>query len=119
MTTHSSMAQASYVPRARRYQIEAPVLYRRPGQVDWTEGRSENISSSGILFRGNRVLETGMSVELGFKFFAERNGGEGAVVMCQAQIVRSVLPPLRDAPPALAARILAYWFVREEDESDG
>ncbi len=103
-------------PRAKRFAIQVPVLFRQTGQISWSQGRSENISRSGILFCSEEEVEIGTHLELSFKLRGEEMGGEeGAMVICQAQIVRRVLPPAPDAPPALAARILDYRLMREQN----
>lgn len=99
---------------AQRFPIQVPVLYRQTGQIGWSEGRSENISRSGILFRAKEVVEIGTPVQLSFRLTAEMGGEKGAVVICEAEIVRSVLPPAT-ATPALAARILDYHFMRGQN----
>ena len=42
---------------APRVPIRTRVRYREPGDGDWIEGLTENISRSGILFRGQPIGE--------------------------------------------------------------
>ena len=117
MTAKPINTSNAYPPRAQRFVIQLPILFRQAGQLGWSEGRSENISRSGILFRTDIPVDVGTRLELSFKLRGEMGGEDVGVVMCQAQIVRSVLPPAPNASPALAAKILAYHFLREQDES--
>jgi PilZ domain len=38
------------VPRAPRLSLKAPIAFRRPNTTRWQEGRTVNISRSGVLF---------------------------------------------------------------------
>ena len=105
-------------PRAQRFAIQMPLRYRRSGEVAWHEGKTENISRSGVLFQAEELLEMNTPVELSFALPVEVGGEAGAVVFCQSQIVRTVLPPATDARPALAALIRSYEFLRGPDAPD-
>ncbi len=76
------------------------------------EGRTENISRSGILFHSSAPLEVDVPVELSFALPVEAGGESGAMVVCHGQIVRRLLSPASDAPSALAAKILEYHLKR-------
>ncbi len=57
----------SYAPvRATRYTVAMPLRYRRVGEQDWHEGVAENISQSGVLFRGDRALSEEEVIEINF-----------------------------------------------------
>jgi len=56
--------RANQVPRAERYAIPIAILYRSPGENDWCPGLTENISQSGVLFRGERRLEPNAPLEM-------------------------------------------------------
>ncbi len=62
-------------PRAPRFAIQMPVRYRVCGQVNWYEGRAENISRSGVLFRGQRIIEPLTSIEMSFVLPVEASTG--------------------------------------------
>jgi hypothetical protein len=94
------------VPRATRFEIETPLLWRGLGEMDWHKGKTENISSSGLLFKAESLMEVGRPVEVSLVLPAEVGGDSGAVVLWQGEIVRTVLSPASDAMPTLAARIL-------------
>ncbi len=98
------------VVRAHRFAIKAPVRYRPSGEMDWIDGKTENISRSGVLFEGERYLDLSTPIEINFKLPAEI-GGQDAEVACRGLIVRTILPPATDAAPSLAAKILDYWIV--------
>lgn len=57
----------SYAPvRATRYTVAMPLKYRRVGERDWHDGMAENISQTGILFRGDRGLTEQEVIEINF-----------------------------------------------------
>ncbi len=104
--------------RAPRFQIEMPIRFRQEPGANWQEGTTMNISRSGVLFLAEDLMEVNSLLELSFTLPMEFGGNAGAVVFCKGQIVRTVLPAATDARPALAARILAYHFAREEGGFD-
>lgn len=99
-------------PRAHRFDIQLPLRYRASGETAWHEGRTQNISYTGVLFWVDGLMEAHTPVEISFDMPVEVGGERGAAVICQGEIVRTVLPATTDAQPALAARILQYQFVR-------
>lgn len=107
--------RASSKTRARRYPIQVSLRYRIPSESQWHQGQTENISRSGILFQADNVLEAKTQVELSFPLPVEIGGEPGALVFCEGQIVRTVLPATTDARPALAARIVDFLFVRSRE----
>jgi hypothetical protein len=103
--------------RASRFSIEIPFYFRQPGERGWIEGKTDNISRSGVLFRTSEVLEERTPVEMYFAFPLEVQGRPGARVTCRGQIVRTVPPDSEDALPALAATISRYRFVRRKAQA--
>ncbi len=107
----------NWANRAPRFEIHAPLRYRPSGKMGWSKGRMENISRSGVLFRAEQLVDVDAQVEMSFVLPVEIVGEGAAEVFCQGTVVRTMLPPTTDAPPALAARILDYRFMREPDET--
>jgi hypothetical protein len=101
---------------AERFAIRVPVLYRCLGQLGWSQGQSENLGRTRMLFRCNSDAAVGAHLDLSFKLTGETGGELGAVMICKAQIGRRVLPPAPGAHIALAARILDCRLMREENE---
>ena len=99
-------------PRAQRFDIQMPVLYRARGETAWREGRTANISYTGVRFWTDQLMEPHTQVEISLKLPVEIGGETGTEIVCRGEIVRTVLPASTDAQPSLAARILEYRFVR-------
>jgi DNA-binding response OmpR family regulator len=96
--------------RAQRFQLHLPLRYRRLGETQWHVGTTENISRSGLLFRGDDVLQPNSQVEINLVLPTEIAGLSGTEVVCRGEVVRTVNPKGETVSPALAARILQYHF---------
>ncbi len=107
-----SERMASGPPRAERFPIHISVRFRPPGEEEWLEGETENISRTGVLFRAPIPLDVNTPVELQFGLPVEVGGEHGAMVLSLGRIVRTILPADRDASPTMAAKLLDYRIVR-------
>lgn len=98
--------------RAERFAISTPLRYRRDGETTWSEGATENISRSGILFWAERQMVTDTPVEMLFTL-PEQILGEGGntTVLCHGRIVRTAPPNDSDPRPRLAATIQSYQIL--------
>ncbi|HXE89999.1 MAG TPA: ATP-binding protein [Terriglobales bacterium] len=106
-TAAGSAGRTGQGPRATRFPLSLPLRYRRPGEPEWHEGLTENISRSGVLFRAQDVLEPKTPVELTVLLPAGTFGA-GAVVNCGGYIVRTVQPTAPEMLPGFAAAISDY-----------
>lgn len=102
------MAARSYSPRAFRHAVPIAVLYRVAGEKTWCEGRTENISRSGVLVRTDRVMEPQARIELLLSMPAEITTPFAGTTICHGRIVRAVAPSALEDRPAFAAAILDY-----------
>ncbi len=112
------MEQLAKRPRAARYEMTAPVMYRQAGDEAWHEGRTLNISSSGVLFAYREtVLAPGTRVE--FVLVLPSLGPRTKVrVQCRGAIVRQERRGVPQPLCALAATIETYDFVAP-NETEG
>src|SRR5882762_11441388 len=98
--------------RAPRYPLRIQLSYRPSSDLTWREGRTENISRSGVLFRTDHLMPLQTPIEMLLALPAEVGGGEdAATVICRGRIVRTELPKGAendDAQPAVAATIAGY-----------
>ena len=109
MSESREMNQAASERRdARRTPMQTLLRYREIGNADWSEGVTENISRSGILFRGRQMGEARAALEM-VVIFPETADGPGGRALCSGHIVRMVS---RDGSAAsFAARISSCRIV--------
>jgi len=98
--------------RAQRFGIQMALRYRRSGESKWWNGTTENISRSGVLFRGEIFAEPQTPLEMSFVLPDENFGVRPAEVFCRGVVVRSEHPRDARAFPFLASTISHYRFVR-------
>jgi hypothetical protein len=98
--------------RAKRFAIHIPIRYRKPHTSRWFDGRTENISYSGVLFRAESLLQPNTTVELRFELPAAILGEAPGEVFCKGAVVRIEESPTSAIPPALAVHIDGYRMAR-------
>jgi PilZ domain len=101
--------------RAPRHSIELPIRYRTPDAPAWHEGRTENISSSGVLIRTRELLPTHTPIDMLLSLPAEV-GGRGVPVICRGRVVRAEpAAAAGGSEPAMAATIIAVRYIHPPD----
>jgi hypothetical protein len=101
-----------FPPRATRFVIHIPVKFRPSGATDWREGRTENISRSGVLFRADYLMPLQTPIE--FLMALPDEIGAGATVVCRGRVVRTEPPNPDDPRPAVAATIAGYRITHSQ-----
>jgi CheY-like chemotaxis protein len=96
--------------RAQRFNLHLPLRYRLLGQDEWRQGTTENISRSGLLFRGEEMLQLNAQLEINLVLPAEIAGLSATEVVCRGEVVRAEQPGNSTLHPSLAAKILQYHF---------
>ncbi len=125
---HPREKRPSWKPRARRVKLDLPLRYRLNQTGAWHEGIIENISQSGVLFRGQESLSVNSLLEMVFEMPEEISGQKNSNVVCQGRVTRAsqgeaALPSASDSNDkdstespeenaVLAASIVDYKFVR-------
>jgi hypothetical protein len=95
--------------RARRFPVRISLHYRSVGDPQWREGRTENISHSGVLFRTDDLMPLRTPIEMLLELPIELGGGQHVKVTCRGRVAR--MEPAPDASatrPAIAATIVGY-----------
>ena len=98
--------------RAQRFGIQMDLRYRLCGESKWRKGTIENISRSGVLFRGEGFARPSTPLEMSITLPDEIFGGRPAEVVCRGVVVRSERPRGEGAFPALAGTISRYRLIR-------
>ena len=110
--------EARVLPRAERFAIETTIRYRSVGEHEWYQGKTENISGSGVLFRGKNLVAPKTRVDLIFPLLIRGSGTSGANVTCFGRIVRKVPRVGPKGETGLAATIEEYVLAHAEEVSD-
>jgi len=96
--------------RATRFDLHLPLKYRLVGESGWREGKTENISRSGMLFQAEEPIAPNAQLEINLVLPAEIAGLSAAEVVCRGEVVRMIDPESGTVSPTLAAKILQYHF---------
>jgi len=102
--------------RARRFDIEAPILFRGKGEIEWRKGKSKNISRTGVMFIAEDPIPVGTEIEIHIVLNATvqaaepENESKGVPVNCKGEVVRNVLVPWPEVFPTIGARFDNYRF---------
>jgi PAS domain S-box-containing protein len=96
--------------RATRFDLHLPLKYRLVGESGWREGKTENISRSGMLFQAEEPIAPNAQLEINLVLPAEIAGLSAAEVVCRGEVVRTVDKESGTVSPTLAAKILQYHF---------
>jgi hypothetical protein len=108
-----------YVERARRFALHLPVSFREPHSPTWSEGRTENISYTGVLFRSSYPLAPETALELMVELAVRSKQNHGAEIRCKGTVVRVEQRSAPETPIALAVAIRDYRIVRRDVPSRG
>jgi hypothetical protein len=76
----------AHLPRAQRFPIQLPFHYRKSGMQGWQDGRTINISRTGILFYADQRIPADSSLDIQINFPL------GAILSCRGSIVRTEEP---------------------------
>ncbi|MBZ5561301.1 MAG: PilZ domain-containing protein [Acidobacteriia bacterium] len=96
--------------RGQRVLMHAPLSYRRVGNGEWRRGKSENVSSSGILFQAEHPETVGTPVDIRFNEPLETGDEAGILESCRGEIVRALEVPGTDQILMLAAKLSQFQF---------
>ena len=91
--------------RAPRRILQVPVQYRPTGDVAWLEGRSENISRSGVLFRADHSISPETPIEMVLTLGGEFGEEVFGTFLCQGRVVRTEAGSELDPRAMIAATI--------------
>jgi hypothetical protein len=86
--SHTREKRPTWTPRARRLRLDAPVRYRVNNTSTWFEGEINNLSQTGLLFRGPQGLPLNALIELIFEMPEEISGQKNRNVLCQGRVTR-------------------------------
>jgi two-component system, cell cycle sensor histidine kinase and response regulator CckA len=109
-TARITPTQQLPLSRAQRFQLQLPLKYRRVDEENWHQGKTQNISRSGLLFQAEDLLQPNVLLEINLVLPSEIAGLSPTEVVCRGEVVRTVASGGEEMSPALAAKILQYRF---------
>jgi hypothetical protein len=101
----------TWVPRARRIKMDAPVRYRVKNLGSWSEGIIQNLSQSGVLLKGPQRFPENTLVEMVFEMPEEISGQKNSKVLCQGRVIRMKDLKEHASEHEFASSILDYKFI--------
>lgn len=104
--------------RAPRFSLQLPVHYRPLGGSAWSDGITENISRSGVLFRTATILEINTPIEMRVVLPIGTSPERFTEVVCTGRVLRTVGVSGADARPGLAAAITDYRLEPPERDTN-
>ena len=110
-TRRRSVRKPTWVPRARRIKMDAPVRYRVKNLGTWNDGTIENLSQSGVLLRGTQRFPENTLVEMVFEMPEEISGQKNSKVLCQGRVIRMKTAKEQAHDHEFATSILDYKFI--------
>ncbi len=103
------IAPQGHLPaRLQRFGIQLPMRYRYAGAFHWYRGMTENVSCSGILFRGPVTLGLFSPVEVRMALPRQLTGEASATMLCGGFIARVSDKPTPFEEARLAATFTTY-----------
>jgi hypothetical protein len=96
--------------RTPRFPLHLVVRCRPVGASDWRVGRTENISSTGVLMRYDEPIAVDLPVELRVEMPMMAAGNEAAEIWCRGRVVRAVSGPRGDTRVKYAVAIEQYYL---------
>jgi len=118
--SHAREKRPSWTPRARRLKLDLALRYRVNNTSIWYEGTIDNLSQTGLLFRGPQQLPVNALIEMVFEMPEEISGQKNRNVLCQGRVIRSrdqagkdqeKDPETEVSAGLLAASIVDYKFI--------
>lgn len=91
MTT-PSVSRLPLCPRAQRFVLAIPVLYRVLDGRDWERGITINFSESGLLLEATHPIPLGTRLDLSFRLAEQVGSVKAGDVRCVGEVVRHGLP---------------------------
>ena len=97
--------------RARRFCTQTSMRYQVRGEDHWREGVTENISSSGVLFRGRHFTALKTQIEMNLALPVVDSDAP-AELICSGTVVRADLSRNGDGLATIATKTSKYRFMR-------
>lgn len=99
--------------RAKRFALQFPVYFREVDSPIWLEGKTENISCTGVLFNSSSPFELESTLELRLQVTVAADVRDPAEIRCKGVVVRLERRDAPETPVALAVAMRDVRLVRQ------
>lgn len=104
---------AKMTSRAQRFPIQAIMHYRLIGEDRWYVGTVDNMSSTGVLFHGERVIGVDTSVEVTVNIPGSLAAGHSSKMVSRGKIVRVTRDEIEPGYAVMAAELYHLRILRD------
>ncbi|MGO8791845.1 MAG: PilZ domain-containing protein [Terriglobia bacterium] len=108
MTSKSSLQLRD---RPRRFALHLPVYFRKLDSPTWLEGRTENISCTGMLLHSSSHIAPETTLDMRLQVALGSKGKGATEIHCKCTVVRLEQRIVPENPIALAVAIRDYRIV--------
>jgi hypothetical protein len=104
----NAAAAKKVIERETRYLIRGTLIYKPEGGMDWQKGLTENLSATGVLFRGESPLPLNTPLEMSIT--PPKAPGQRAPegIYCWGTVVRASMDSGTSTKPMLGVKIEKY-----------
>jgi signal transduction histidine kinase len=97
--------------RARRFPLRLPLRYRVAGEKRWSNGITDNVSCSGVLLRGRKLLPPSSTIEILLSVPRQLAGEARVRVFCRGQIARVEPRRFPLFPSTFGIKVIDYELI--------
>lgn len=104
---------AKMIARAQRFPIRATMHYRIVGENRWYVGTVDNMSSTGVLFHGERPVGLNSSIEVTVNVPGSLAAGHSSKMVSRGKVVRVSAAEFDSDPILMAAELYRLRILRD------
>lgn len=104
---------AKMIARAQRFPIRATMHYRIVGENRWYVGTVDNMSSTGVLFHGERAVGVNSSIEVTVNVPGSLAAGHSSKMVSRGKVVRVSSAEFESDPILMAAELYRLRILRD------
>ena len=101
------------IARAQRFPIRAAMHYRIVGEGRWYVGTVDNMSSTGVLFHGERTVGVDSSIEVTVNVPGSLAAGHSSKMVSRGKVIRLSPGAFDSDPIVMAAELYRLRILRD------
>lgn len=102
------MIETAHKNRPMRFPLKVPIHYRKSGRLNWMDGRTVNISRTGVFFHTDEYLKADLKLEIRISLPRE------LTLSCQGTVVRAETGISAGSKTGMAIKINHCHLLRPE-----